>query len=109
MPGGIGIPAVSLHAVIERGGQQVFEHVLVLAEQARVDRDPLDGVLAGHRDLDESCTRLSFDLDRRELVLRLLEVVLHRLRLLHQAGELALHHVVLLLETWPGTLPPSAA
>ena len=58
------------------------------AEQARVDGDALDVVLAGHRDLDEAGARLAFDLDRGELVLRLLEVVLHRLGLLHQAGEL---------------------
>src|SRR6185295_14730662 len=79
-------------AVVERGGDEILEHVLVLAEQARVDRDALDVVLARHRHLDEAGARLAFDLDRRQLVLGLLEVVLHRLRLLHQAGQLTLHH-----------------
>jgi hypothetical protein len=63
MPGGKGIPAVSLpifsgltgstHAVVECGGNQVLKHVLVVAEEARVDGDPFDVVLAGHRHLHE--------------------------------------------------------
>src|ERR1044071_2264187 len=77
-------------AVVERRGDEILEHVLVVAEQARVDRDALDVVLARHRHLDEAGARLAFDLDRGELVLRLLQVLLHRLRLLHQAGQLTL-------------------
>jgi hypothetical protein len=57
-----------------------------------VDRDAAHVVLAGHRDLDEAGARLALDLDVGEFVLRLLQVVLHRLGLLHQAGELSLHH-----------------
>ena len=83
--------------------------------------DALDVVLAGHRHLHQAGARLALDLDRRELVLRLLQVVLHRLGLLHQTGELTFHHVVCSLNsrgrgasgcrpsglTEPGTIAPS--
>jgi hypothetical protein len=46
-------------------------------------------VLAGHGDLDQAGTRLAGDLDIAQFVLGLLHVVLHRLRLLHQASELS--------------------
>jgi hypothetical protein len=49
-------------------------------------------MLAGHRDLDQAGAGLALDLDVGQFVLGLLEVVLHRLGLLHQAGELVLHH-----------------
>src|SRR5882672_6510132 len=75
-------------AVVERGSHEVFEHVLVVGQQARVDDDAFHVVLAGHRHLHEPGAGLPFDLDAAELFLSLLEVVLHRLRLLHQACEL---------------------
>jgi hypothetical protein len=62
------------------------------------DFTPTPGRRAGHRDLDQARARLALDLDVGQFVLGLLEVVLHRLRLLHQAGELVLHHDGLLLE-----------
>ncbi len=77
------------HGGVEGGGHQVFEHVLVVGEQAGVDGDALDVVLAGHDDLDQARAGLAGDLDVGEFVLRLLEVVLHGLGLLHQAGELS--------------------
>jgi hypothetical protein len=46
-------------------------------------------VLAGHGDLHQAGTRLAFHLDGGQFVLGLLQVVLHGLGLLHQAGELA--------------------
>ena len=106
MPGGSGMPAVTLpifglahflgvaQRVVERGGDHVLEHVLVVGEQARVDGDAAHVVLAGHRDLDEAVAGLAVDLDVGELVLHLLQVVLHRLGLLHQTGELTFHHGV---------------
>src|SRR5690606_5538496 len=42
------------NAVVEGGGHQVLEHVLVVGEQAWVDLDALDVVLAGHRHLHEA-------------------------------------------------------
>ena len=78
------------HRGVEGSGDQVLEHVLLVAEQAGVDGDALDVVLAGHDDLDQSGARFAADFDQGELVLRLLQVVLHLLRLLHQAGQLSL-------------------
>ena len=95
------MPAVSLpifslaglfglaHGGVEGGGHQVFQHVLVVGQQAGVDRDALDVVLAGHDDLDQAGAGLAFDLDDGQFFLRLLEVVLHGLRLLHEAGQLS--------------------
>src|SRR6185437_4920662 len=80
--------------VVECGGDEILEHVAVLAEQRRIDRHALDVVAARHRDLDEPRARLALDLGARELLLRTLHVFLHLLRLLHQAGQLVLHHGV---------------
>src|SRR6185436_18929620 len=85
---GLGAP----DRIVERCGDQVFHHVLVVGEQARVDADALDVVPAGHRDLHQAGTGDTLDLDRRQFLLRLAQIVLHRLRLLHQAGQLILHH-----------------
>ena len=75
MPGGSGMPAVSLpifswltlfgaaHGVVEGRGHQVLEHVLVVGQQARVDGDALDVVLAGHGHLHQAGAGLAFDLD----------------------------------------------
>ncbi len=49
-------------------------------------------VLAGHGHLHQPGAGLALDLHQRQFVLRALHVVLHRLGLLHQAGQLALHH-----------------
>jgi len=46
-------------------------------------------VLAGHQHLDQSGTRLGLDLDVGQFILRFLEVVLHGLRLFHEACELS--------------------
>ena len=104
MPGGSGSPAVSLpifsgaellgaaHRVVEGGGHQVLEHVLVFGQQAGVDGHALDVVLAGHGHLDQPGAGLAFDLDQRQFFLCALHVVLHGLGLFHQAGELAFHH-----------------
>src|SRR5512135_25290 len=80
------------HRVVERRRDQVLEHVAVLARERRIDGHLLDVVAAGHRDLDESRPGLSLDLGAPELLLRTLHVLLHLLRLLHQASELVLHH-----------------
>jgi hypothetical protein len=80
------------HRIVKRGGDQVFEHVFVVGQEARVDRDALHVVFAGHRDLHQARARLALDLDRGELFLGLLQVVLHGLGLFHQAGDLVLHH-----------------
>src|SRR5499427_5648401 len=83
--------------VVHRRRDQVLEHLPVGAEQGRVDLHALDVVLAGHRDLHHPGAGLALDLDRGELVLELLHVLLHALGLLHQARELSLHHRLLLL------------
>src|SRR4051794_33424160 len=60
--------------VVEGGGDEVLQHVLVVGEQAGVDRDPADVVLAGHPALHEAGARLTFLLELRKLFLRLLQV-----------------------------------
>src|SRR5574343_266693 len=83
-------------AVIEGSGHQVFEHVLVVGQQAGVDVDAAHLVLAGHQHLDQTGAGLAFDLDVGQFVLGLLEVILHGLGLLHEAGELSfVEHVAL--------------
>src|SRR5690606_33181713 len=78
--------------VVHRRDDQVLEHVLVVGEQTRIDRDALDVVAAGDGHLDEPGARLALDLDLRKLLLHPLHVLLHLLGLLHQSRELLLHH-----------------
>jgi len=99
MPGGK--PAVSLpifllghffcvaHGIVERCSHQVFQHVLVIGQQARVDGHAAHIVFASHEDLDHAGTRLAFDFDVGQFVLGLFQVVLHGLGLFHQARELS--------------------
>src|SRR5262249_37059955 len=68
-----------------------------------IDRHALHVVAARHRDLDQSGTGLPFDFGLGELVLRPLHVLLHLLRLLHQAGKLVLHHRKIPLAGLPAT------
>src|SRR5712692_435967 len=70
--------------VVDRGRHQVFEHLLVVGKEGRIDVDPLDVVPAGHRHPDHARTRLTLDLDRGELLLELGHVFLHLLGLPHQ-------------------------
>src|SRR5262245_12639191 len=69
--------------IVERCGNQVLEHLAVVADERWIDRDALDLVLAGDDHLDHSSARLSLDLDGRELLLHSAHVLLHLLRLLH--------------------------
>src|SRR5436190_4568529 len=80
------------NAIVERGRDEIFEHVLVFAEKRRIDRDLLHRELARHRDFHESRARLAFDLGLRELLLHLPHVLLHLLRLLHQGANAAFVH-----------------
>src|SRR5213083_2188231 len=80
------------HGVVDRGGDEILEHVLVFAEEALIDGHALDVVAAGHHHLDQPGTRLALDLHRGDRLLRFFHAVLHRLRLLHQAGQLIFHH-----------------
>ena len=57
-------------------------------------RHALDVVAAGHDDLDHARAGLALDLHRGEFFLRLLQVLLHLLGLLHEPGKLAFHHDV---------------
>src|SRR3990167_691086 len=92
------------HRVVDGRGHQVFEHVLVVCQQAGVDGDALDVVLAGHLHLHQAGAGFTGHLHQRQFVLGLLQVVLHRLGLLHQAGQLVLHH-----DGFAFGSPPSAA
>jgi hypothetical protein len=49
-------------------------------------------VFAGHGDFHQTRTRLAFHFHGGEFVLGAFEVVLHRLGLFHQTGDLAFHH-----------------
>ena len=51
-------------------------------------------VFTAHRDLDRAGARLAFDFGGGQLILHALHVLLHLLRLLHQACHLAFHHDV---------------
>src|SRR4029079_2109692 len=80
--------ALALHAsVVDRRGDQVFEHLLVVGEQRRLDRHAPHLVLARHDHLDHAAARVSLELVRRELVLGLLHIRLRLLRLAHQLTQ----------------------
>src|SRR6202789_4532782 len=85
------------HRVVDGGHEQVFEHVLVLAEQLRLDRHLFRFMVPVQPHLDHARTRLARDLECREFGLRLLHGLLHLLRLTHQIAQSALHHLHLLL------------
>src|SRR5450432_4209343 len=82
------------YRIVHRGHHQVLEHVLVLADEARIDAHLLHIELAGNHDLHKTCARPALDFDLSELFLGLLHVLLHLLRLLHQRAQSALHHGV---------------
>jgi len=82
-----------LGQIVEIGSRdQVFQHVLVVGKQTRVDRHAAHVVLARHRHFDEARARLPFDFDLSKLLLHLLHVFLHLLGLFHQPGQLTFHH-----------------
>ncbi len=69
------------HGVVHRGGDEVLQHVLVVGQQRGIDADAAHVVLAGHDHLDQAGAGLALDLDGRQLLLRLLHVLLHLLGL----------------------------
>src|SRR5688572_22216401 len=79
------------HRVVECGGDQVLEHLAIVADKRRINRDSLDLMLAGHYHLDHARARLALDLHRRELLLHAAHVLLHHLRLLHQLTYVSTH------------------
>src|SRR5512139_2388691 len=81
------------HRVVHRSGDQVLQHFLVVAHQARVDGDAAHVVLAGHHHLDHAGAAGALDLDFGELGLHLGHVLLHLLDLLHHVADAALDHV----------------
>src|SRR5690606_15660388 len=98
--------------VVHRGDDEILEHVAVVLEQARVDLDAAHLVAAAHGHLHHARAGLALDVDLRELFLRPAHVLLHLLRLLHQAGQLTFHHVLSPVwrvssgRTEPGTMAP---
>src|SRR6266571_3103491 len=79
------------YGVVDRCRHEVFEHLLVVGKQGRIDADPLDVAPAGHCHPDHARARLALDLDRGELLLELAHVFLHLLGLPHQPRKLFLH------------------
>ena len=75
--------------IVERGGDEVFEHLLVFKHHKPVvDRDREDAALGGAADLDQPAARDALDLDAVELDLRLVHLLLDRLGcLLRGEGE----------------------
>src|SRR5690606_12626668 len=73
--------------VVERRGDEILEHVLVVADQVRLDLDAAHLVLARHAHLDHAAARLAFDLGRCKLLLSLLDIGLHLLSLSHQLAQ----------------------
>src|SRR5690349_17880369 len=51
-------------AVVERSGDEILEHLAVVAEERRIDGDALHLVFAGHLDLDHARTGLALDRER---------------------------------------------
>src|SRR5690554_3934555 len=91
---GHALPGLALypaHRVVDGRREQVLEHVLVILHEALVDAHALDVVTAGHDDGHKTTARLPGYLHVRDLLLRLLQVLLHLLRLLHEIAESALH------------------
>src|SRR6185503_6594034 len=80
-----------VRGVVEGGGDEVLEHLALVAHERGVDRDALYLVFAGHLHLDHACARLAFDLHRGEALLHAAHVLLHLLRLLHQLSDIAFH------------------
>ena len=96
-----GIPAVSLPifscdvssalrtAALNAAATRSSNMSLSSASKLGVNADAAHVVLAGHRDFDKAGTGFARDLNIPEFVLGLFHVVLHGLRLFHQAGELS--------------------
>src|SRR6266478_5657063 len=81
----------AMRGVVERGGDEVLQHLAIVAHQRRIDGDPLYLVLAGHLHLHHPSARLALDFERRELLVHAAHVLLHLLRLLHQLADVAFH------------------
>jgi hypothetical protein len=62
------------HRVVDGGGHQVFQHVLVVRQQGRVDGNALDVVLAAHDHLDQAGAGFALHFHLRDLGLELLHV-----------------------------------
>src|SRR6056297_662520 len=94
--------------VVERGCNQVFEHLHVVAD-ARIDLDSSNLVAPAQRDLHHTAAGLAGDFQIRKLGLGLLEPFLHLLRLLHQLRDIAFHWSLRVLagRTEPGTISAS--
>ena len=76
-----------LRRVVDGGGDQILEHLLVVAHQRGVDLDPLDLVAAVHGDLHHAAAGLAGDLLLGQLLLGLLHILLHFLGLLDQLAH----------------------
>src|SRR5690606_2415945 len=81
----------AVRGIVERRGDEVLEHLAVVAEQRGIDGNPLHLVLARHLHLHHAGAGLSLDFDGGELLLHAAHVVLHHLRLLHELPEVRFH------------------
>jgi len=70
--------------------------------------DPLDFVAAGDRHIDQTATGFAGDFHRRDFRLRLLQIFLHLLRLLHDITQTAFHRILLRRQLVISTAPPMA-
>src|SRR5688572_25212948 len=77
--------------VVAGRGHEVLEHLAVGARDRRVELDAPHFVAPVHDDLHHAAAGLAGDLERAELLLRLLHVFLQLLRLAHQLPEIRLH------------------
>src|SRR5437879_6437358 len=80
-----------MDGVVHGSGNQVLEHLAVLAHDGGLDLHPLHLVPAAHHDLDHPAAGLAGDFNVGDLGLGLLHVGLHGLGLLHQIVEIASH------------------
>src|SRR6266478_729041 len=80
-----------MDGVVHGSGNQVLEHLAVLAHDGGLDLHALHLVPAAHHDLDHSAAGLAGDFNVGDLGLGLLHVGLHGLGLLHQIVEIASH------------------
>ena len=80
-----------MHRVVDRGSDQVLEHLLVVADQAWIDRDTLRFVFSGHGDLHHAAAGFADHFESGDFRLRALHAGLQLLRLFHDIADTAFH------------------
>src|ERR1700722_15755843 len=85
----------TMDRVVHRRRDEILQQLAIIARHRRFDLYFLHLMAPAHGHLHHAAARLTDDLDARNLRLRLLDVVLQRLRLLHEIAHIATHVIAL--------------